>query len=370
MSNYVIYALLLVFFSIYSWGFVDANTPINSSEFLYNLSYFQRDKALVIYAFIVILLFIFYWRILEKVKKKEYNMDQIRTYIIISIAMLFFSYSGFSNDIFNYIATSKVTFLYKENPYLVMPIEIPNEPMLVYMHASNKFALYGWSWILLTAIPYFVGNGNLLLTIFSFKGFIVLFYLALIYLIWIVSKKNLWSLTFFALNPLVLLETLVSSHNDVVMMFLALLSFYYLKKKRMIISVVLLVLSVFIKYATLFLVPVYLYMCFLKIRKIKIDWQKTWLYCGISMYIIFFLSPLREEMYSWYYIWPLTFLALVKNNDILFYSSFGFSFGLSHRISPFIYTREWGGITPIVKKIVSFAPPIVMSIYYAIRKKI
>ena len=41
-----------------------------------------------------------------------------------------------------------------------MPIEIPNEPYLAFTRAANKTALYGPVWILLTAIPHLLGQGD------------------------------------------------------------------------------------------------------------------------------------------------------------------------------------------------------------------
>lgn len=289
--------------------------------------------------------------------------------IILTASILFFSFPAFSNDIFNYIATAKVTYLYRENPYIVMPIEIANEPMLDFTHAANKIALYGPSWILLTAIPHFAGLGNLILTIFVFKAFIILFYLGLVWLIWQLSGKNTLSLAFFALNPLVVIETLVTAHNDVVMIFFALFSFYLLQRGKNLYSIFSILSSIFIKFATIFLLPIYTYTLFHTWKNNKIDWNKIWLWSAISMYVIFILSPLREEMYSWYFIWPLTFTALLLKARLsisykaLLYISLAFSFGLLFRFAPFVYTREWGGITPNVKMLVSFIPPLVMLIY-------
>ncbi|MEK7587381.1 MAG: hypothetical protein AAB457_01010, partial [Patescibacteria group bacterium] len=76
------------------------------------------------------------------------------------------------------------------------------------------------------------------------------------------------------------------------------------------------------------------------------------------------LSPIREEIYAWYFIWPLTFLALVDKPTILHAVSYGFSLGLMLRIVPFFYTRSWSGITPMVKRIVTFVPPLISTLLY------
>ena len=343
MKNYIykIYALILVVVAVFSYGFVDTNFPYRSLDFLHSLVYEQRTLATTIYVGIVLFMFVIYALMLRKAKK--INSSTVWKLVWLSAGILLFSYPAFSNDIFNYIATAKVTYLYGENPYFVMPIEIENEPMLMFMHAANKFALYGLSWILLTAIPYLMGLGNLLLTMFTFKLFIAAFYMGLSLMIWRLSSKKVFSLIFFALNPLVLLETFVGVHNDVVAMFFALLSYYLLQKKRLIISVLMLVISIFIKYATVFLLPVYIFTFIQTLNKKSINWGSVWSWSAISMFAIFMLSPLREEMYSWYFIWPISFIALLnfKKRSIVLVTTV-FSFGLLLRFVPFIYTREWG----------------------------
>ena len=87
------------------------------------------------------------------------------------------------------------------------------------------------------------------------------------------------------------------------------------------------------------------------------------------MYIAFLLSPLREELYAWYFIWVLPFVALIPESQLLVNISFAFSFGLMFRIAPYLYTWRWDGITPIVKRIVSFVPPAFVALWYGFRKK-
>ena len=250
-----------------------------------------------------------------------------------------------------------------------MPIEIPNEPMLSFLHGANKIALYGPVWILLTAIPFFLGLHNVVIMIFTFKIVAITFYIGLLWLIWRLSHKSIWALAFFGLNPLVTIETFVSAHNDVVMMFLGLLSFYLLQQRKLLTSVFFLVLSTLIKYATVFLIPVYGYVLFKTVKKKEIRWAKIWLWSALSMYIIFFLSPIREEIYAWYLIWPLSFVALFPPIHMLTFISIGFSFGLMFRIAPFIYTGSWAGATPFIKKIVTFIPPVLAGIFYVLKKK-
>ena len=389
-----LYLITLLCLTVFSWGFVDKNIPIQTLPVLYEFAHTQRSLAVIIYSILTTLLFVFYGLFLWMIYKKKLAKKEVLRLILKTCIILLFAFPGFSNDIFNYIATAKVTFLHHENPYIIMPIEIPNEPMLSFVHAANKIALYGPAWILLSFIPHILGAGNLIVSMLMFKIFVAVFYAGLLWGIWKLSKKNLWALAFFALNPLVTIETFVSAHNDVVMMFFALGSFYFMQKKKLLVSVLFLFLSILIKYATVFLLPIYAYMFYQQklnsfcceaelrrnpdrqigglhnvLRKKEIVWERVWFWSAIAMYGMFFSSPLREEIYAWYLIWPLTFVAFLPPRHFLTFVSFGFSFGLMFRVAPFIYARNWAGMTPLIKKIVTFIPPAFTAMLYVIKKK-
>lgn len=358
---FFLYILLFIALTVFSYGFVDANFPLKTSNFLHNLVHQKRFLATMIYVIFVFCLFGLYGYVLQQVKRKKLSVKQIWWLIFVAAGILFFSFPAFSYDIFNYMATAKVTFFYKENPYIVMPIELVGEPMLEFMHAANKTALYGPFWILLTAIPYFVGGGNILLSVFTFKAFVIGFYLGLAWLIWRISKKNVYSLAFFALNPLVIIETLVSSHNDVVMMFFVLLGFYLLFQKKKVLSFASILASTGIKYATIVLFPFFAFSS--RFKKEKLITFSCW-----ALLAVFILSPLREEIYSWYLIWIIALVALITQNRLLYWLTISFSFGLLLRYTPFLYTRSWGGITPMIKAITTFLPPT-LALFIFLRKR-
>ena len=367
----IIYIVFLLFLSVFSWSFVGNNFPFFEKNYLFDFVHRIRWLPGTLYCAVIVIFFLFYFIFLYKAKRRKFQSKYIWKMIFLTVVMLIFSFPAFSYDIFNYIATAKVTFLYRENPYVVMPIEIPNEPLLSFMNAANKTALYGPSWLLLTYIPLKLGLNNLLLTIYTFKGFMIFFYLALCFVIWKLSHKSVTALVFFALNPLVIIETLVSSHNDVVMMFFVLTSLYFFKRKQIGFSMVFYIFSIFIKFATVFLFPVYLYILYTEFyRKKVVTWEKIWFWSSVLMFMIFFLSPIREEIYSWYLIWPLSFVVLIQRQQLLRAITLGLSFGLLFRFAPFLFTLSWGGKTPLIKEIVTFIPPILFGIYYGVRKKI
>lgn len=363
---FLLYFLLLFFFTLFSYLFVDSNIP-NLNILYSGFVFSERGISSIIYTIFILLFFSFYIYFVLSARNKVLNKKDLRVLISMTAFILFFSYPAMlSYDIFNYIATSKVLFFYQENPYIVMPIEISGEPLLSFMHAANKIALYGPIWIILTGVPYVLGFGNFIITLFSFKIFIVLSYIVTTILIWKISK-NILSVVLFSLNPLIVIETLISSHNDIVMIFLALLSFFLLTKKKVLLGTLFFVLSIFIKYTTVLLLPVFLFMVWKTIRKKEFQLERVFYYSSLLMLIAFFLSPIREEIYPWYAIWFLSFVFLIPEKKLLFYASIAFSFGLLFRYVPFILWGTHAGITPIIKSIVTFVPAILVSFYIIVR---
>lgn len=365
---FIIYALLLVALTILSYAFVDANL-IYYKKIFSNFAFQEREVVTVIYVVLISLLFVCYCSFLYLLHRKKIVFKDIKLLIAITCALLFFSYPAMlSYDIFNYIATAKVLFFYHENPYVIMPIEFVGDPMLLFTHAANKLALYGPGWISLTFIPHFLGMNNFVLTLLSFKLIPLVFYLFTLWIIWKITK-NIYSLTLFAFNPLVIIETLVSGHNDIVMIGLALFSFMLIKEKKYFSAICFFIASVLIKYATLFLLPVFLFILWKSYKRKDINWKKIYYVSFISMLAIFLLSPLREEMYPWYTIWFLAFIVLIHEKKNLVYLSIAFSFGLMLRYIPFMYSGTHFGMTPVLRIVLAAMPVGAMVVYILYKRK-
>lgn len=364
------YFLFLVLLVGFSYLFIDPGffylKKIYSGFFT---SY--RTETTYLFTAIITLFFVFFGLILWKIQKKAVSKDAFIYITAVSALLLSFAYpSMLSFDLFNYIATAKVAFFYFENPYIIMPIEFLGDTMLLFTHAPNKTALYGPFWILLSAIPYFLGFGNYVLTILTFKAFLALFYFGTIFLLWKFSR-SLFSVALFALNPLVLVETFVSGHNDIVMICLSLFSIFFLLKKRIFIALAFLVASILIKYATFFLIPVIIYMIWkLYIQKEQINKEKLFTLTAAVMFVAFLLSPLREEIYPWYAIWFLPFIAISGSKKSLQYFSIVFSFCLLLRYTPFMYHGYHYGNTPFLKTLFTFVPISFFILYEWIIRKI
>ena len=222
-----LWVVLTLSIAVFSYAFVDIHLQLSSNTFIQLniqslVGSMRANRMLFAGMFVSILfaLFFLWWKTFQLTQQNVWNFRQGIPYMIAVCTILLFSYTFLSYDVFNYVQTAKVAYTYHENPYVTMPVEIPNDPNLAFTRAANKVALYGPIWILLTWIPHTLGMGQIWQTIIAFKLVNIIWYVVFCYLIWRVTK-NMKNVIFFALNPLVLLETIVSGHNDIVMMVLS-----------------------------------------------------------------------------------------------------------------------------------------------------
>lgn len=355
-------SLILFLFVVFTYFFVDLNFIYLQG--LYTGLYRENRLILTfVYFILIFLMFVCYGKIL----KNNVQKHDKKLFLIPILGILAYP-AALSFDLFNYIATAKVAFHYFENPYIVMPIEFVNEPVLIFTRATNKIALYAPLWTFISGLPYSLSFGNYLAAIVLFKIFISFFYFGVLKLIHKITG-DLKSVLYFAASPLVIIETFVSGHNDVVMMFFALLSVYFLKNKKILLALLFLLCSFLIKYATVFLIPLFVYYFYKKMKNQEIDRNKFYFAGFILMLIVFFLSPLREEIYPWYAIWPLTFLTLTNNKFAKTVFAV-FTFGLMLRYIPYMLTGDYFGLTPVVKISLTFIPPALYLAYSLIGNKI
>lgn len=367
----VIYFGVLLLLSIFSFGFIDLNFSLpNSGLFhifqqpLRELVFHHRPVASVIFVFVLCVLFMLYSKMITFSIQKKITLSDLKRLIIIAGLTTFFSFPALTYDLFNYIMTAKVTYQYHENPYVVMPIEIPNDPNLIFTRAANKVALYGPTWILLSAIPHTLGFGNIWMSIYTFKFMNVLAYLFMIYFIYTLTK-NITNVIFFALNPLIIIEIMISGHNDIYMMLLAILGLWLVIKRKRLVGWLLFITSVFVKGATLALTPLLFFHSF---QKEKIWHTAYWLMFGVFVIV----TPLREELYPWYAVWLLCFAALLpweKRYRFVRGLSITLSIGLEFRHVPYIFMGyyEWPG--PMLRTIVTIVPVVSFLIWHFVNNK-
>lgn len=167
-----------------------------------------------------------------------------------------------TSDLFAYLSQAHMLTDLGANPLLQAPVEFRDPLLLAYpTHYATRPSVYGPAWILLSSVgtmgPHDVATG-----LFYLKGLAVVAYLGGA---WLVERillefrpgMALEGLYLFAWNPLVLLMAVGDGHNDVVMMALALLAIWLLVRERWVLALGVLALSVWIKYLSLALLPLF-----------------------------------------------------------------------------------------------------------------
>ena len=366
-----VFLLILLILGVFSYGFIDPNLTLSTNpvflkiqEPLKNLAFNQRPIAAILFFAILIGLFACYGIFLKHGARIFGSWKHIGIVLAATAVILALSYPALTYDLFNYIATGKVTYQYHENPYIVMPIEIPNEPNLAFTRAANKVALYGPVWVLLTAIPHYAGVGNVWATVIAFKLLNAAVYLGFSYFIWR-KTKNITNVIFFALNPLVLIEVLMNGHNDIYMMALALFGLFLWSQKRFtqkIGGIILLAASWFVKGATVVLTPLLFFR--------RVSFERMLIYAYIFLAAVFFIvAPIREELYPWYAVWLITtasFLPL-KDHRFIFGFTIVLSFALELRALPYMWMGYYEGPGPVLRLACTIIPIVLYAGYVGFR---
>lgn len=331
---------------LFSYTQVDLNLTLSRTGVVQHIQksfqyigYYQRPLATAIYGSILSLFFVLYGYLSWLAYKKQLTLSVIRRLIAGAALLLWFSYpAAFSYDFFNYLFTAKTVLVYHHNPYTVIPLQFAGiDPWTNFMRWTHLSSAYTPLWIAMSMVPYILGLGYFIPVLFATKFFIAACYLASCYAIVRIAEaidpdQKPFILTVFALNPLLIVETLVSGHNDIVLVLFALFSILMYIKKRYDAAWLLLGLSVATKLMTIFLVPVYL------LRK------NRW-YLFVFMAAGLILVLLKREFLPWYWVWMLPVVALNYERVRLLRFSFVVSAALLLSYAPYLYYGEYSALS-------------------------
>jgi len=351
------YILTTVFLFLYSFTQVDLNLTLSqfslwqiAQKFFQQIGYFNRSLSTSFYIIIVSLLFGFYFFFLSLASKNKISKKRVWLLTIISAIILSFSYNAFSYDVFNYMFDAKIITHYGQNPYLHKALDFSKDPMLNFMRWTHRTYPYGPIWLILTVPLSFIGFNFFLPTFFLFKFLSSLSFLGIAYftskILKKISPKNeLFGLALFVFNPLIIIEGLVSSHNDLPMIFFAVLSLYLLIEKKYFVSLLSLFFSIGIKFATVLLLPIFLY-SLLKRKENQIDWAKVLNYIVPLMTISLVLVIMRTNFQPWYLLYIVAFAPFLKDRYYALIVSTVFPFFALLEYVPFLYKGDWNQPVP------------------------
>ena len=350
-----IFTIISLFF--YSFTQVDLNLTLSQwsvwlvfEKFFQNIGYFNRPLSTSFYILIILLLFGFYFFFLSLTSKNKIKKNQIWFLTIISTIILSFSYNAFSYDLFNYMFDAKIITHYAQNPYLHKALDFPNDPMVNFMRWTHRTYPYGPAWLILTVPLSYIGFNFFLPTFFLFKFLSSLSFLGIAYFTSKILKKispnnELYGLSLFVFNPLIIIEGLVSSHNDLPMIFFAVLFLYLLINKKYITSFVALLFSIGIKFATVFLLPIFLYFLFKK-NKNQLNLIKTFNFLVPLMAIPLVFVTIRTNFQPWYLLYIVALAPFLKDRYYAFIISTIFPFFALLEYVPFLYKGDWNQPVP------------------------
>lgn len=318
------YICSIIALFLYSFTQVDLSLTLSKlsiyqiiqKQFQY-LGFYQRTNSAIIFFVIISILFSIYLALLYLARKDKLKVSILKITILFTAAVLVFSYNAFSYDLFNYIFDAKIFTIYHQNPYMFAPMDFSSDPMLNFMRWTHRVYPYGPSWLVLTVPLSLIGKNIFLLTFFLFKILMGLTFLGSTYLIYKISeivnsKDKIFNTVFFAFNPLVLIEGLVSAHNDFPLIFFGLLSiFFYLKKKNLY-SFLSLIFSIGVKYSTAILIPVYFFIMVWEKREKKVDWEKVFIFSTVLSIGAVIFASYRTTFQPWYLMLPFSLGAMVS----------------------------------------------------------
>ncbi len=374
------FLLVIVLLFLYSFTQIDLSLTLSQASvwqsvqksFQY-IGYFNRPFSTILFISILILMFAYYIWFLKKAIRKELKTKDLIVLIVSTAVVLSFSYNAFSYDLFNYIFDAKIVTHYHENPYFHRALDYPADPMLSFMRWTHRVYPYGPVWLGLTIPISFIGMNIFLLTFFLFKFLITGFYLASVFLIYKINKKinpdhAIFNTAFFALNPLIIIESLVSSHHDIVMIFFALvgINLFFLRKR--ILAIILIIISSQVKIPTIgLLMP--LVVSFIPFKE-RLDNNKFIILSIISMFLASGYALTIIEIQPWYFIWILPFIALLKPNKYVMSLTIGFSLGLLLRYTVLLYFGNWDGIGVPIRNALTIITPLVFIAFVYVYNKL
>jgi len=344
---------------LYSFTQVDLGLTLSrisiwqgAQKFFQHIGYFDRPLSAFLYSLILVLLFSFYYLFLRLARKGQVSKKSVIVLSLVTGTILLFAYNAFSYDLFNYIFDAKIVTYYHKNPYEFKALDFPSDPMLSFMHWTHRTLPYGPSWLGFTLPLSYLGFQFFLPTFFLFKALAAVSYIGSVFLVSRISKitkkeDQVFNTVFFALNPLIIIEGLVSGHNDILVVFLSLLSIYLILSKKYVRSFFFLILSAGVKYSTLFLLPVYLLFFFKRFKKNEnLNYDTFFLLSLIFMIIPVILASFRTNFQPWYLLNIIPFACFLGKKYYISIPIFIISFFSLLQYLPFLYLGNWDKPVP------------------------
>lgn len=382
------FALSWLGLAIYSYGLTAPNLwlvswPwfINFQTLAWTLIYNNRPLAAGCFLGLIVSLFASYQFLLNSLEKSHWGQQTnfpISRWLLIWLMLIWptiLAMNFLSYDVFNYLFNAKMVAVYQANPHLNVALDFATDPWLRFMHNVHTPAPYGYGWTLFSFLPYLLSLGKFSLGWIIFRllavGSLIGTLITLIRLAKIQHQPlTLTKIALLALNPLLILEIIVNSHNDLWMIWPALISYELilspkLSKKKILLAGILLAFSISTKFATLALVPIWLVLVSRHfINQIKWPWLSKiqalvtnhWpLLSSVALFLPLFLSQSKQFL-PWYLSWSLVWLPLI---DVKYWITILLTFSITSliRYYPWLLVNAYPELVISEQKIITWLIP-------------
>ncbi len=169
----------------------------------------------------------------------------------------------FSSDLFSYILNGRILVVHHANPYVDVPARFPQDPYVSLVDWPEVPNHYGPLWTFVSAAVSSLGGEDVSLTLLLFRLVPALATLGTAALIWRLLRR--WrpeqaalGTALWAWNPLIILESAGSGHNDSILALLLTVAVWALVYRRQILGVLAIAAAVLVKYSAVVLAPLYL----------------------------------------------------------------------------------------------------------------
>lgn len=167
-----------------------------------------------------------------------------------------------ANDLFRYVLRGRIWAVHGESPMITPPDAFPDDPYAAFAGEFGDWVSgYGPLWEIVVQVPLQLGAVDMVPGSVGLKIVVVLFYiLSAVLLGWFIIPErgtSLTALTFFAWNPLILIQGPGNGHNDMVFMALMVLGLVLWQRKLWWAAALALALSALAKASAVLLIPLF-----------------------------------------------------------------------------------------------------------------
>lgn len=247
--TFILFPVVCLLFILYSFALIDLNITLfnhplweQAREKIIWLGYYQRTFSSAIYIAFIVIFFLFNLFFANNHKFVSFKYIAI---VLFFVSVL--SYPFLSHDFFNYLFDAKIFTFYHKNPYFYTALDFPNDKWLRFLQWTHRSYPYGPVFLIFSTVPSFLAFGKLILNIIFFK---LAFFIVFLWSFKVLHGMNARLGIIYATHPLILVEGLVNSHNDILALSLAIVGIYYLRTNHRIKSRALFILSAGVKYIT------------------------------------------------------------------------------------------------------------------------